>query len=170
MASGLYEKEILAVALIDTLYDIESRGVSPSNLNALTVLLTLDGLKVSARVYTKSIGTFLSCIRRAEERPDLSSMDDENLLSVFRDIVRHAMGMQTVAQLRQEMWEELQGIRERGVDRSHLSLWVKVRLPWNLLIIHTKPPGILQRDLTFETQMSLSHKIQYSDTLDTPGI
>lgn len=42
-------------------------------------------------------------------------MDDENLPSVFRDIVRHAMGMQTVAQLRQEMWEELQEIRERGV-------------------------------------------------------
>ncbi len=35
-------------------------------------------------------------------------MDDENIPTVFRDIVKHAM-------LRKEMWGELQEIRERDV-------------------------------------------------------
>ncbi|KAK0448101.1 hypothetical protein EV421DRAFT_1733255 [Armillaria borealis] len=118
----------------NALYNTESQGVSPSNVNAITVRLTLDGLKVIGeglcqvdwdfpflysphwyRTAKVEILSAIICHLFTEERPNLSSMDDENIPTVFQDIVRHATGMQTVAQLRQEMWEELQEIRKRGV-------------------------------------------------------
>ncbi|KAK0490304.1 hypothetical protein IW261DRAFT_1555445 [Armillaria novae-zelandiae] len=132
----VYEKEILAVALIDALYDIESRGVSPSNVDANTVRLTLDGLKVvggglrevgrelvcySPDWYSHAKAEILGalsaiiCHLFTEYSPHCSYVDQHRMPTLFKDVVKHAMGMQTVAQLRQEMWEELQEIRERGV-------------------------------------------------------
>ncbi|KAK0492805.1 hypothetical protein EDD18DRAFT_1182774 [Armillaria luteobubalina] len=132
----VYEKEILAVALIDALYDIESRGVSPSNVDANTVRLTLDGLKIVGaglrdvdrdsllfyspdwyrHVKAKILGALSAIIYHLfeEQRLSLSFMNGQ-IPILFRDVVKHAMGMQTVAELRQAMWEELQEIRERGV-------------------------------------------------------
>ncbi|PBK65566.1 hypothetical protein ARMSODRAFT_428885 [Armillaria solidipes] len=108
----VYEKDILAVTLIDALHDIESRGVSPSNVNAYNVRLTLDGLKVvggglrevdwdfpflyspdwyrTAKAEILGALSAIICHLFTEERPNLSYMDDEDLPSVFRDIVRHA--------------------------------------------------------------------------------
>ncbi|KAK0231530.1 hypothetical protein IW262DRAFT_1292404 [Armillaria fumosa] len=134
----VYEKEVLAVAHVDTLYDIDSRGISPSNVDAnTTARLTSDGLKVVGAGLHEVDQNFLffyspDCYRHAkakilgalsaivchlftEQRPSLSSVDNKNIPNLFRDMVRHAMGTQTTAQLRQEMWEELQEIRERGV-------------------------------------------------------